>query len=194
MLHAAVAENEKMTIPREPGFNLTHKPAGTGTLEIWGALTPGWLGSLATGLADIGVGILQGDAYKATPSIWSATFEIQTAPGGKDLEAVDFLALTTKRVPPASALDLALTEYSLRPDEIDADAVYVEISGHDRTGFLSGILKQFSLFSLFPTKLVIDTKDGLVFDRFWIKGIGASKPSADGIASVRRSLDGLISG
>lgn len=113
-------------------------------------------------------------------------------PENRRRKCVDFLALTTKRVPHASALELALTAYSLRPDELDPDAVYVEISGRDRTGFLSGILKQFSLFSLFPTKMIIDTKDGLVFDRFWIKGIGASKPSDDAIASIRRNLGGLM--
>jgi len=67
-------------------------------------------------------------------------------------------------------------------------SLYAEISGKDCIGFLYGMLRMFSFYSLFPTELEISTKGMVVHDRFWLKGIGSAAPSDDDLKALHERL------
>ena len=55
------------------------------------------------------------------------------------------------------------------------------------------MLKQFALFSLFPAELKIETTAGRIHDRFWLRGVGGSTPSAETMQILRTEMEMLVS-
>jgi len=80
-------------------------------------------------------------------------------------------------------------EYSTR----HAGSIYAEISGKDSIGFLYGVLRIFSFYSLFPTELEISTQGRFAFDKFWLKGVGASVPTKEDTIMLNDRLTLMLS-
>lgn len=71
-------------------------------------------------------------------------------------------------------------------------SLYLEASGPDRLGVLSSLLNTFSLFSLFPAEMLVETKNKRIFDRFWLKGMGGSSPSREAVSALRERMQGFV--
>jgi hypothetical protein len=82
-----------------------------------------------------------------------------------------------------------ISDFKIEYSPLHRGSLYVEISGKDCIGFLSGILSVFSFYSLFPTELEISTKGKIASDRFWLKGIGASAPVKDDMVVLNERLE-----
>ncbi|MDD2853380.1 MAG: hypothetical protein PHY09_15960 [Desulfuromonadaceae bacterium] len=168
-------------------------PSGTAVLNLSGDLKPGWLGRLSSNLSGNTINILKGTALKHSPLYWDASFEIETI-SGFAFEEFNPLPAVTGTTEQVAGTPLVLTDYQIEYSTRHGGSIYAEISGADCIGFLYGVLKIFSFYSLFPTELEISTKGKTALDRFWLKGIGASAPEKDDISALNRRLFTMLSG
>ncbi|MBI2354034.1 MAG: hypothetical protein HYV06_03215 [Deltaproteobacteria bacterium] len=87
-----------------------------------------------------------------------------------------------------------LYDYVLEHSAKYEGSLYIEVTGEDRLGFLSALLNAFSLFSLFPVEMVVETKQKKVMDRFWLKGLGGASPSESAASALRDILKSYTRG
>ncbi len=176
-------------LPANPGFELDELGADRHRLRIWGRFLPGWLSGLSAGLALKQISIIGGAAEKVSPSAWFARLEIQAEPALA--KSIDYLALAGARRTMEEAAQIVIDNFNIRMEH-DTGELYVEVCGEDQVGFLDAVLKKFTLYSLFPARMILETEAGKVFDRFWFKGIGGASPSTDTVSVVRNELRILL--
>jgi len=188
-------EEEISAGPLNVGFTI--KPlgsqAGAYTLAMKGFLVPGWAGRLTAGLAQHQIGILRGEAEKVTASAWHSTFELKAAPFARDPLAIDYAALAATELPyDRKAASISLIDFVMEPCSRHEGSLYLELRGVDRLGFLGDLLDYFSMRCLFPVKMTVETMADTAVDRFWLKGVGGSRPSDSIAAAVRENLQTLL--
>ncbi len=147
------------------------------SLTMQGKLEPGWVGRLCTCLGRQEINIVRGNAAKVSSSEWSSLFDLDFPQTMGDPTTIDFVALMREERTCQGGASVVLYDYALNQSEKYGGTLYVEVTGQDRVGFLSSILNAFSLFSLFPTEMIVETREGKVFDRFWLKGMAGIAPS-----------------
>jgi hypothetical protein len=173
----------------EVSWNLATPEPGVGVLSLSGNLKPGWLGKLSSYLSHRTINIKWGTARKCSTLSWVTSFEIEDKNnraepfgGFNPLPALTGTDVKIDHVAPV------ITQFKVERSPLNGGCLYAEISGEDCIGFLYGMLKIFSFYTLFPTELEISTKGTAVFDRFWLKGIAASVPSDDDMNSLIERL------
>ncbi len=176
---------------RAAGFEVSRKSSGNFELKIWGRFPPNWIGNLSSGLSGNRINIINGTARKAKAS-WSAEFEIAPARFATDLKNIDFLALAKGSGHTDSSADISLDDLVIGDPGENDGALYVEIKARDQLGFLGTLLNRFAFYSLFPEEMIIDTVNGKIFDRFWIKGVGGSTPSDTAIRTLKQKLESYL--
>lgn len=174
-------------------WEISPLPSGTSVLNLSGDLKPGWLGRLSSNLSSDNINILKGTALKHSPLHWDASFEVETN-NGFDFKEFNPLPAITGATEGVAGPSLNVTDYQVENSTRHGGSIYTEISGADCIGFLYGVLRIFSFYSLFPTELEISTKGKTALDRFWLKGIGASTPEKDDISALNRRLFTMLSG
>ena len=157
-------------------------------LTMRGKLEPGWVGRLCTCLGRQEINIVRGNAAKVSSSEWSSLFDLDFPKTVHDPAAMDFIALMREERTCHMGASLVLYDFVLEQTEKYGGSLYVEVTGQDRVGFLSSILNTFSLFSLFPTEMVVETKHDKVFDRFWLKAMAGMPPSEAAAAALGDTL------
>jgi len=157
-------------------------------LTMEGKLEPGWVGRLCTCLGRQEINIVRGNAAKVSTSEWSSLFDLAFPATMADPTTIDFVSLMREERACHGGASVVLYDFALEQSEKYGGSLYVEVTGQDRVGFLSSILNVFSLFSLFPTEMVVETKDNGVFDRFWLKAMGGMPPSDAAAAALRDAL------
>lgn len=175
-------------------WEMSPRPSGSNVLSLSGDLKPGWLGRLSSNLSSNNISILNGTALKHSPLRWDASFEVAAEPGSPvtftEFNPLPAVSGTTER---AAAPPLKLSDYQLEFSTRHGGSIYTEIAGADCIGFLYGVLRIFSFYSLFPTELEISTKGKTALDRFWLKGIGASAPDNEDLSALNRRLFTMLS-
>lgn len=174
-------------------WELTLSPSGAGMLKLSGDLKPGWLGKLSSYLSHQKINIIRGSATKSSPLCWDASLEVEE----KHKNIVPFNGFNPLPAVMGSAVHvdlplLSLTNFTLEQCSMHGGSLYTEITGKDCLGFLYGILRIFSFYSLFPTELEISTSGMLAQDRFWLKGIGASVPAKEDMTSLHERLTMML--
>ncbi|MHB8056394.1 MAG: hypothetical protein ACYDHC_00720 [Desulfuromonadaceae bacterium] len=176
-------------------WEMSTSPSGADMLSIHGNLKPGWLGRLSSYLSLNTINTISGSARKCGSLCWDASFEIEAKSalpnplkGFNPLPAI--MAFDTRAAIPQLKISDFVIEHSTR----HGGSLYVEISGKDCIGFLYGMLRMFSFYSLFPTELEISTKGTVVHDRFWLKGIGSAAPSDDDLKALHERLSQAFEG
>lgn len=169
-------------VPSSP-WTLTPLANGIHELKLWGKMPPRWLANLTGGLSAQGLSVLRGYAHKLSPTVWQGTFEL-AAPGSFPKQ-LDFMSMAQDAPALAGSARIRLDSVKVKPQE---QALYVEVSGEDTVGFLMTLLKLFSYYSLYPAEVSIDTPHGRVHDRFWLKGLAGSEPTAEVCATVQAEL------
>lgn len=181
-----------------PGKDLEYaiRPqGGTALLELNGVLSSGWAGSLASALTLQDISIIRGSAVKTSALKWSAQFEIKprsTRPDG--LASLDVPSIFGKPADYKSAPTISLKDFHLEVSPRHGGSLYARIVGADKIGFLVGILRQLSYFSLFPVEMKLETEGATASDHFWLKRIGNVQPAPEDIANIQESLFGLLAG
>jgi hypothetical protein len=175
------------------GFDIKATGApGTYALVVKGFLMPGWAGRLTANLAQQRIGIMSGQAEKVTRSAWHSSFELKAAPFAKDPLSIDYVALASTETCNDHSAPLALLDFHMEPCSLHEGSLYLELKGMDRLGFLGDLLDYFSMRCLFPVKMTIETVGETAVDRFWLKGVGGSRPSDSIAEAVRENLARLL--
>jgi hypothetical protein len=177
------------------GFEIV--PAGgTGNrydLRLKGLLMPGWAGRLTAGLAKQGVSIVRGEAEKVTLTAWTSKFQLQFPRFGADPLSLDYAALAKTELPQERPMGkISLLDYAMQPSEQHEGSLYLELRGVDRVGLLGDLLDYFSMRCLFPVKMSVETVESTALDRFWLKGVGGSRPSSAIAEAIKENLDRLL--
>lgn len=173
----------------KPGFEILPKGAGTYELKLWGKFHPGCIGSLSSGLSRNKLNIIRGQAIKSL-SHWNTVLEITKSGFATDPGRLDMLALAKEEDSDATADDsLSISRYTLEPPEKHNGALYLEVQAPDQLGFLGQMLNRLAFLLLFPEKIIIDTVNNRIFDKFWIRGLGGNPPSATAQAALRKKLE-----
>lgn len=172
--------------PQNKQWIVTPLPSGRHELKLWGKFPPRWLANLTGALSAQQISVQGGYANKLSPTVWQGTFELIPASGQGLPAHLDYyeLAQHSAATPPTTVLSLDRILIEKR-----ADAVFVEVRGADSVGFLMSLLKLFTFHSLYPAEVSIDTPQGHVLDRFWLKGLGGSTPSDELCAALRLELN-----
>lgn len=175
------------------GIEYTITPHGSrALLKLDGDLRVGWAASLAQGLTQLDINIISGTAVKESALWWISRFEIEpVGPAPRDLTTLDIASFFKGSAVHSSIPAINLHAYRLELCSRHGGSLEVEISGTDSIGFLAGILRQFSFYSLFPVEMELETRGKLAHDRFWLKCIGNVSPLAEDVACIKNRLKGM---
>lgn len=174
---------------------MTSSPSGIAILNFSGDLKPGWLGRLSSHLSHHQINILRGNARKCSPLCWDASLEIEGQRGKLDpLNGFNPLPAVMGSAEQIDLPPLKISDFRVEHSTLHKGSIYTEIAGEDCIGFLYSILRTFSFYSLFPTELEISTSGMIACDRFWLKGIGASVPTAEDMAALHERLEMMLPG
>jgi hypothetical protein len=176
----------------EPGFEIRRTGEGLCNLQLWGRLRPGWCGSLAEGLAQGGLSLVDGFARKIGPMRWLAEFGLDSRAATHDPLAVNYLELAARALPSGWRMPIDLHGYTLAASEKHGGSLYLEIRGADRVGFLGSLLTRFAYLSLFPEEMKIETREARVHDRFFLTGIGRTPPPSSMRDALELQLRSLV--
>ena len=158
-------------------------------LGLHGRLEPGWAGRLSNGLAQRKVNIMRVEASRHAGWQWRSTIDLDFYSAAVRPDTIDFIALSQAPAATLPAVEqLVLDDYQLERSTRCEGSLYLEVSGPDRIGLLSSLLNTFSLYSLFPAEMLVETQQKRVFDRFWLKGLGGSDPSEEARAAIRERM------
>jgi hypothetical protein len=174
-----------------PGFRLARSTSAVYSVRLWGLLAPNWTGHFALGLSEAGIDILRGFARQDGAGQWVADFLVAPTPSSPDLATVDFLALALGE-PSADAAPVSLTHYMLDGAPDQGSALYLDVRGPDRVGFLGGLLSTLEEVLLTPRDMTVMTRDGEAFDCFWLKTVESRVPSDEDRRALARRLDALL--
>lgn len=163
-------------------------------LVIKGFLAPGWIGRLTAGLAKHRIDIVSAQAEKVTATAWHSTFQLKAAPFALDPLHIDHVALAATEISSTghSGSKIELLNYTMEPCGARDGSLYVEVRGVDRLGFLGDLLDYFSMRCLFPVKMTIETIGTTAVDRFWLRGVGGSRPSDAITEAIQENLEKLL--
>lgn len=174
------------TLPPNKQWVLTTLPSGRQELKLWGKLPPRWLANLTAALSARQISVQCGYANKLSPTVWQGTFELIPAAGQTLPANLDYSQMAEQhdltQSPAKVVLDKVLVEKR-------NDAIFVEVHGADSVGFLMSMLKLFTFYSLYPAEVSIDTPQGRVLDRFWLKGLGGSTPTDELCSALQVELN-----
>lgn len=170
-------------------WDMSPSPSGAGLLKLSGDLKPGWLGRLSSHLSCQKINIIRGSARKCGILCWDSSFEIDGMHSHPDsFEGFNPLPALMSSAEQVHLPPIKITDFQIEHSTRHGGSIYTEISGKDCIGFLYGMLRTFSFYSLFPTELEISTRGMTASDRFWLKGIGASVPAKDDLKSLHERL------
>ena len=167
-----------------PGFLLTHATRHHWSVRVWGTLGPFWADAFALGLSSAQISILRGFARQDGAGRWIADFQLVPGKDAPDPASLDFLSLAFGAPSTPDASPVALSHYALDGGPDVGPALFLEVRGPDRLGFLGSLLRSLARLGLSPREMLITTRDGEAIDRFFLKTVSGALPSEE----VRRLL------
>lgn len=181
---------KEAALPLSPAANaLRYLGVQQYQLSMEGRFDPGWVCGLSHGLTEKRINIMRVEALRGSGRNWQARLDLDFSLANVVADAVDYQALSRAPATVQALSDpLVLDDYQLERSNRCDGSLYVEASGPDRLGVLSSLLNTFSLFSLFPAEILVETKQKRIFDRFWLKGLGNSTPSPEAVAALRERM------
>jgi hypothetical protein len=175
-----------------PGFAVTHLTQAHWSVRIWGTLGPYWADALSLGLSDLGISILRGFARQDASGRWIADFVLSPGPTSPAPSSLDFLSLASRPPADRDAGRLVLSHYALDGGPDVGPSLYLEVRGPDRLGFLGSLLHALAGLDLSPREMLITTRDGEAFDRFFLKTTSGAVPSQEVRHVLEAALDAAV--
>jgi hypothetical protein len=175
-----------------PGYHVAEQSATLFSIRLWGRLDHGWAGNFSLGLALTGFNIMAGFARRNQTDRWVVEFLVSPTEQAPPPSLVDFLSLSRVSHPEAHPGSVELTSYALDSSPDQGAAMFLEVRGPDRIGFLGSILRSLSGLGVAPTQMTLGTRDGEVSDRFLLRAIGADVPREDLRRRLSRVLEGML--
>jgi hypothetical protein len=171
-----------------PGFAVTHLTHAHWSVRVFGPLGAYWADPFSLGLSDLGISILRGFARRDAFGRWFADFVLAPGPASPEPSSLDFLGLASREPGGRDGGPLVLSHYALDGGPDVGPALYLEVRGPDRLGFLGTLLHALSGLDLAPREMLISTREGEAFDRFFLMTTSGGVPSPE----VRHVLEGLL--
>lgn len=191
----AVVHKIQATVPESrTNVSLTRQGLQRFQLGLEGRLEPGWAGRLSNGLAQRNINIVRVEAARKHARHWSSHIDLDFISAKVRPESLDYLALSLEPAEKQQQEPLVLDDFLLERSGKCDGSLYLEAAGPDRIGCLSALLNTFSLFSLFPAEMLVETQQKRIFDRFWLKGMGGSEPSPEAVAALKVRMNELLRG
>jgi hypothetical protein len=175
-----------------PGYELTRPTRSHWSVRLWGHLGPLWAGAFSLGLSREGISILRGFARQDGGGRWVADFLITPIDDSHDPATLDYLALALGGAAEADTVALDLTHYAVDGAPDQGAALYLEVKGPDRLGFLGNLLRSLARLALSPREMMIATRDGEAFDRFFLKTVSGQVPSDEARRALTAVLDSCV--
>jgi hypothetical protein len=168
-----------------PGYALTHLTRTHWSVRVWGRLGPFWADTFSLGLANAQISIRRGFARQDGEGRWIADFVLSPGVGAPEPVSLDFLSLMLGGPAPGDGGPIVLSHYALDGGPDVGPALYLEVQGPDRLGFLGSLLRSLARLELSPREMLITTSEGEAHDRFFLKTISGAVPSQ----ATRRLLE-----
>lgn len=159
------------------GFRVFPNTRALYSVRLWGSLPPLWADHFSLGVSGLGLSILNGFARQDGSGAWGAEFLVTASGAAIDPLTVDYLALTAAEPVVRGPIPLVLDDYALDGSPERGSALYLEVRGPDRLGFLGSLLRTLAQLELVPKEMTIGTRDGEAFDRFLLKAADGQVPS-----------------
>jgi len=175
-----------------PRVTLQEHDAYHSTVHLEGTFKPGWIGSLAAGLAQQGVSVLRGFAEADSLDCWEAELFLERGPIGSLPSVRELVRLADRDVRDYSAprVELAIGSASRVPDY--GGSLLVIVEGKDQVGFLASVLTRLADVALFPVEIAVSTTAGRAADRFWLRGPGHRVPRPEALHAVSLALHPVL--
>jgi hypothetical protein len=173
-----------------PGFHVARQSATLHSVRLWGRLDSSWAGNLSLGLALSGFNILGGFARRNRADRWVAEFIIAPGDSAPPPSSVDFLAMSRVAHPEAHPGPVELTHFALDGSPDQGAALFLEVRGPDRIGFLGSLLRSLSELELSPQEMTLITRHDEISDRFHLRSLRSEVPTD----AVRRTLGRMLAG
>jgi hypothetical protein len=175
-----------------PGFSLTRNTRVHCSVRLLGHLGSVWADGFSLGLSRARINILRGYARSDAASRWIADFLIAPEEGGDDPESIDYLALAREVAPPEEPAPFVLTHFALDGAPDLGPVLYLEVCGPDRLGFLGSVLHTLVRLALFPREMIVSTREGAAFDRFFLQTVGGQLPPDEARRALARTLEAAL--
>lgn len=156
-------------------------------IRLEGAFGPAWIASLCAELADRSISIDRAHAMRTLNQTWVAELNVVALADAEDPLAIPYVDLAEAGAPDASD-PLALEAYEIEETAAHGGTLKLTVEGPDSLGLLGSLLSQLAMLFLFPIEMHIETRDGRVFDSFWLGTVGATSPGP----RIRDSLDRVL--
>jgi hypothetical protein len=176
----------------EPGYSLTHYTQAHWSIRVWGSLGPFWADSFSLALSHARIGISRGFARQDGAGRWIADFLLSPAADAPDPSTLDFLSLASGAASTHDGGPIVLSHYALDGSPDIGPALYLEVRGPDRLGFLGSLLRALARFELSPREMLITTRDGEAFDRFFLKTLSGGVPAEEVRCALESKLDAAV--
>jgi len=171
-----------------PGYALTRNTHTHWSVRLWGHLGPLWADAFSLGLTHAHLNILRGYARQDASGRWIADFLVATGEGAGDPAGIDYLALAFGSHARDDAAPVVLSHYALDGSPDLGSSLYLEVRGPDRIGFLGSLLRALARLGLSPREMMISTRDGEAYDRFFLQTVGGQVPPDE----ARRALGAML--
>jgi hypothetical protein len=175
-----------------PGYALTHLTRAHWAVRVWGNLGPFWAHAFSQGLANARISIERGFARQDGGGRWIADFLLAPGPDAPEPSSLDFLALVFGADAAGGVGPIVLSHYSLDGGPDVGPALYLEVRGPDRLGFLGSLLHALARLELSPREMHITTSGGEAFDSFYLKTLTGALPSEAARRALAASLDAAL--
>jgi hypothetical protein len=156
-------------------------------IRLEGAFGPSWIASLCAELADRQISIDRAHAMRTVHQTWVAELNVLALPGADDPLAIPYVELAEAGAPDASD-PLALESYTIEETPAHGGTLKLTVEGKDSLGLLGSLLSQCAMLFLFPIEMHIETREGRVYDCFWLGTVGAASPGPRIRDSLHRVL------
>ncbi len=189
--HAAALKARRL-IKGAPLVTLEHHRPGEATLRLDGVFMPGFVGSLAAGLAERGVGIARGFAEANAFGEWEAELDLECTSDADWPSPAELVRYADRDVRDHSAARVRLSGGSASRVPDHGGSLLVIVEGEDQLGFLASVLVRLAQVALYPVEIAVSTTAGRAADRFWLRAPGNREPRPDALQAVSLALHPVL--
>jgi hypothetical protein len=189
--HAAALKARRL-IKGAPQVTLEEHRADEATLHLDGVFMPGFVGSLAAGLAVRGVSIARGFAEANAFGEWEAELDLERTMNGDWPTSAELLRYADRDVRDCSTARVALSSGSASRVPDHGGSLLVIVEGEDQLGFLASVLNRLAQVALYPVEIAVSTTAGRAADRFWLRAPGHREPRPDALHAVSLALHPVL--
>jgi UTP:GlnB (protein PII) uridylyltransferase len=189
--HAAALQFRRL-VRGAPRVTIEDHGTYTSIVHLEGVFTPGWVGSLAAGLAEHGVSIVRGFAEADPFDAWEAELVIERASMGAMPVASDVVRMADRDVRDYSVQRIELSGGSASRVPDHGGSLLVIVEGQDQIGLLASVLTRLAEVALFPVEIAVSTTGGRAADRLWLRAAGHREPRPEALHAVSLALHPVL--